>query len=528
MGVMMRAMDWAATPLGPVQSWPQSLRTTLSIMLAARYPMYVAWGPELIQFYNDAYRPILGANKHPAALDQALAFYAPESRPVIESAFSLCARAGTPFDVELELVSANGQRKWVRSIGQAERDKTGAIRRVHGAIQDITEQKKGLAALHVSEERFRLLSKATNDAIWDWNLATNQVWWNEGYEHLFGYARHETDPTTKSWTDHIHPEDLARVMEGIHRVIEHGGEAWSDEYRFRCKDGRYTHVLDRGHVIRDAAGKPVRMIGGMTDLTQLKEKEIALSQSNRALKMLSRCNEALIRSETENGLLADICQIAVDIGGFRLAWVGYALDDAQKTIARQSHAGIEDGYLTQARITWAENDPKGQGPVGKVIRHGEPVVIPDLETDEDFRPWLETARARGFRGVIALPLAEQNRTFGVFVLYQAEVRQPLPDEIRLLQELADDMAFGIVTIRTRLDRQRLNSAVAQVAASVSAATSTVFFEQLTRNMVTALGAKAGFVAKVLPGEPVTSRTIAVVVDDQITANFDYVLQGTPC
>jgi PAS domain S-box-containing protein len=70
MGVMMRAMDWAATPLGPVQSWPQSLRTTLSIMLAARYPMYVAWGPELIQFYNDAYRPILGANKHPAALGQ--------------------------------------------------------------------------------------------------------------------------------------------------------------------------------------------------------------------------------------------------------------------------------------------------------------------------------------------------------------------------------------------------------------------------------------------------------------------------
>jgi PAS domain S-box-containing protein len=266
----------------------------------------------------------------------------------------------------------------------------------------------------------------------------------------------------------------------------------------------------------------------MTDLTQLKEKEIALSQSNRALKMLSRCNEALIRSETENGLLADICQIAVDIGGFRLAWVGYALDDAQKTIARQSHAGIEDGYLTQARITWAENDPKGQGPASRVIRHGEPVVITDLETDESYRPWLEAARARGFKGVIALPLTDKKRTFGVMVLYLSEVRQPLPDEMHLLRELADDMAFGIVNIRARSDRQRMHMAVAQVAASVSAAAGTDFFAQLIRNMVTALGAKAGFVAKVLPGEPVTSRTIAVVVDDQVTANFDYVLQGTPC
>lgn len=704
------------------------------------------------------------------ALDQALDFYTPESRPVIESAFSLCASEGTPFDVELELLSANGQRKWVRSIGQAERDKTGAIRRVHGAIQDITEQKKAeeeartsaeklsqtlesitdgfftldrdwrftyinaeaekllsrsrsnllghsvwethpeavgstfereyrkavatqttvafeefypplenwfevkvyptaeglavyfrdvterrrlsealraseskfrrlaesnilgimfwdargnisdpndaflriigytreefnsgqinwrsmtppeyrtrdeqalaevaatgsctpfekeffhkegrrvtvmvgaaalegakdhgicfvvdiseqkqaMAALRVSEERFRLLAKATNDAIWDWNLTTNELWWNEGYEILFGYAREEIDPTLKQWSDRIHPEDRARVTDSLHRVIDHGGEGWSDEYRFRRKDGRYTHVLDRGHVIRDAAGKPVRMIGGMTDLTKQKEHEIALSKSNRALQLLSRCNEALIRSETESELLETICQIAVDVGGFRLAWVGYALDDADKTIVCESHAGLEDGYLSHLQVTWADNDPLGNCPAGKVIRHGEPVVIPDLETDEGFRPWLEAAKARGFKGVIALPLADEKRIFGVLVLYLTEVRQPLRDEMRLLRELADDMAFGIIAIRTRLDRLRLHTAVAKVAASVSAAASTDFFEQLIRNMVTALGAKAGFVAKVLPGEPVTSRTIAVVVDDQVSANFDYILQGTPC
>jgi len=468
-------------------------------------------------------------------LDQALAYYTPESRPVIEAAFSLCVSQGTPFDVELELLSATGKRKWVRSIGQAERDEAGGIRRVQGAFQDITEKKaaeerasKSVAELLASEERFRLLSKATNDAIWDWNLMTDELWWNEGYEHLFGRARTAIDRSIKSWTAYIHPEDRARVTEGVHEVIENGGTFWSGEYRFQCQDGHYAHVLDRGHIIRDAAGRPLRMIGGMTDLTKQKEYEIALFQSNRALMMLSRCNEALIRSETEGDLLAAICRIAVDIGGFRLAWVGYALDDARKTIACQSHAGIEDGYLAEARITWDERDPSGQGPAGRVIRDGKPVVISDLETDQSFRPWLEAARARGFRSVLDLPLRDSNRTFGVFVLFSSEVRQPLPDEIRLLQELADDMAFGIVHLRARSDQQRMHTAVERVAASVSAAAGTDFFAKLTHNMVAALGAAAGFVAKVLPGEPVTSRTIAVVVDNQITANFDYVLEGTPC
>ncbi len=502
------------------------------LRIAGRIANMGAWSVDLPEVRITWSDEVCAIHDMPAgtvpALDQALAFYTPESRPVIESAFSVCAREGTPFDVEIELLSAKGQRRWIRSIGQAERDQNGAIRRVHGAFHDISQQKQASAALRLSEERFRLLSKATNDAIWDWNLITNERLWNDGYEHMFGIVQAGGEFTLKQWSDRLHPEDLARVTNSLERVIEEGGEAWSDEYRFRCQDGGYAHVLDRGRVIRDATGKPVRMIGGMTDLTKQKEHEIALSQSNRALQLLSRCNEALIRSETESGLLADICQIAVDIGGFRLAWVGYALEDADKTIACQSHAGVEHGYISEARITWAENDPNGRGPVGKVIRHGEPVVIPNLETDEDFHPWLAMTRERGFKGVIALPLKDEKRTFGVLVLYLSEVRQPLPDEVRLLQELADDMAFGIVTIRTRLERRRLNTAVEQVAASVSAATSTVFFEQLTLNMVKALGAKAGFVAKVLPGEPVTSRTIAVVVDDQVTANFDYLLQGTPC
>ena len=95
------------------------------------------------------------------------------------------------------------------------------------------------------------------------------------------------DPTIKSWTDRIHPEDLTRVTAGIHHVIEHGGESWTDEYRFRRQDGSYAYVLDRGHVIRDGEGKAVRMIGGMTDLTERKETENALRESNEKFHLLA-------------------------------------------------------------------------------------------------------------------------------------------------------------------------------------------------------------------------------------------------
>src|SRR6185295_6949444 len=102
-----------------------------------------------------------------------------------------------------------------------------------------------------TSERFELVARASNDAIWDWNLITNEIWWSEGFQNLFGYKIHELEPTIESWTRRLHPEDRERAVAGLHKVIESGGETWSDEYRFCCKDGSYVDVYDQGFVIHD-------------------------------------------------------------------------------------------------------------------------------------------------------------------------------------------------------------------------------------------------------------------------------------
>ncbi len=143
---------------------------------------------------------------------------------------------------------------------------------------DVTERRRAHEALRVSEERFRMLSQATHDAIWDWDLETDALWWNDGVEHLFGYEVDELEPTSASRTRLIHPEDAARVTGDLDRAIKAGEVQWSAEYRFARKDGSYAYVLDRSYLIRDAQGEAVRMIGGMTDLTARKEAEQRLAQ----------------------------------------------------------------------------------------------------------------------------------------------------------------------------------------------------------------------------------------------------------
>ncbi|MGE0081537.1 MAG: EAL domain-containing protein [Thiohalomonadaceae bacterium] len=178
-----------------------------------------------------------------------------------------------------------------------------------------------------------------------------------------------------------------------------------------------------------------------------------LQRLNRTYAVLSRCNQILIRAETEAGLIADFCNTLVDVGGYRFAWYGEKRDDPAQNVVPLAHAGHEDGYLAQARISWADTH-RGRGPVGTAIRTGDVVIARDTETDPLFAPWRAQARARGYRSVIALPIRPEGRVIGSLNIYSGERDAFDAEELRLLRELADDLVFGLQTLHARRARSQ--------------------------------------------------------------------------
>ena len=154
----------------------------------------------------------------------------------------------------------------------------------NAALQNgLAWRERAVTALRASDERFELVSRATNDVIRDWDLGTDAVWWNEGLQIQFGYLPAAIEPGLESWTTRLHPADADRVGAGVQAALAAGRRLWSDEYRFRHADGSYADILDRAFVLYDAAGRPVRMIGSMLDISARKQAEAALGERTERL-----------------------------------------------------------------------------------------------------------------------------------------------------------------------------------------------------------------------------------------------------
>jgi len=152
-------------------------------------------------------------------------------------------------------------------------------------VRDTAERKRAEQKLRESEERYRLVARATNEAIWDSDLLADRQTWDGAFETMFGYPlQQETNGAW--WEERVHPEDRQRVLSTIEEVLRGAGETWSDEYRFRRADGTYATVVDRAYVVRDARGEPVRVIGSMMDVTERRRTEEALRASEAELRAL--------------------------------------------------------------------------------------------------------------------------------------------------------------------------------------------------------------------------------------------------
>ena len=215
----------------------------------------------------------------------------------------------------------------------------------------------------------------------------------------------------------------------------------------------YVDTLQMWFAIAVYCPQPEHFVAVFDVITERKRAEIGLQRLNRALRTISRCNEVLVHAADERELLQDMCRTIVDVGGHCFAWVGYAEHDEGKSVRPMAYFGVDDGFLEQAGISWAEV-ARGQGPTGTAIRTGAAQSAQDFATNPRLAPWRDQAHQCGYVAAVALPLKDASGTFGALSIYSREPDAFDAEEVALLLDLAGDLAYGIGAVRVRVERDQ--------------------------------------------------------------------------
>jgi diguanylate cyclase (GGDEF)-like protein/PAS domain S-box-containing protein len=270
----------------------------------------------------------------------------------------------TPFRHEFQR-AVDENRAVSFEAGYAPLDKWGELRAFPSDqglavyFTDVTDRRRREAALRDSEQRFKIVAKATTDAIWDWGLDADSIWWNENIESLSGYRPDEISPDW--WTSRIHPDDRDRVVKGVDAALAGTDENWSDEYRFIRKDGRCAFILDRGFILRDSGGRAVRMVGSLTDLSDRKRAELERDRLDKERLLLLESTGEGIWGVDQDGLCTFINRAAAHM-------LGYC---AQEALGKNMH------QLVHARHADGSPFPASECLIGRSFRHGTKSFVSD-------------------------------------------------------------------------------------------------------------------------------------------------------
>jgi PAS domain S-box-containing protein len=306
-------------------------------------------------------------------------------------------------------------------------------------ILDISERKRADDALRRSEEKFQYIAQTTNDAIWDWDLATDQVWWSEGIQTLFGYSADEVGATMSWWYELIHPEDRARIMTEIRTVINNSENSWSAEYRYRRSNATYAYVVNRGYVIRDADGKPTRMMGGMTDMTERKQFQEALQRQSLRSQLFAEVALKIRQSlQLEEILQTSVAEVQRIFEADRVL-ILRLLDNGWAKIVTEAvnppWASVIDHNIT--------DDCFGPQYLQKYIR-GRIYIIEDVDTVVIEPCLVEFLKEFNVKSKLVVPILLKDNLWGLLIAHQCTgARQWSTFEIELLQQLADQISIAL-------------------------------------------------------------------------------------
>ena len=342
----------------------------------------------------------------------------------------------------------------VKANNQANGLITKELKELRQRVSELEAAKNELArteaALRESETRYHRLLDNTSDFIYSFDLEGRFTIVNRSVCEAFGLQADEI--VGKNHIQLGFPEDFVQQWKEMQRRVL-GGKVVTEEVSIQVPDGEVRTYEVNLRPLYNEDGLIIGFSGISRNITERNRYEMEAQRANRALKVLSECNQMVVRTENEETLWNEVCRILVEDGGYRLAWVGLAEQDREKTVRPVAQSGFEDSYLEKVNITWTDT-ATGRGPTGTAIRMGKAVIARDLLTDPNFAPWHKEAINRGCASLIALPLFANGKPLGVLNIYAQEPDAFNPQEVELLKEMANDLAYGMVTLRTRMKQKQ--------------------------------------------------------------------------
>lgn len=429
------------------------------------------------------------------SLDLALSFCEPKSRVALAGVLEQCLRDGTPFALELEMLSARGRRWWAHCTGEVERDRDGSITRAHGALQDISEPRGASEKLRASMQDLQLAElkiMETNQALRESErrfsnmLGTVQLasimldvearitYCNDYFLSLTGW-RHE-EVLGSNWFQRFVPPECQSLREVFAARLADPPLTWHRESEILTRAGERRLIRWNISTLRSAAGAVIGTASIGEDITARKDAEGRIKHLNRVFTVLRGINSLIVRVADRDELFREACRIAVADGGFSMAMICVVERDS-KDFEPVASAGKDDELIAAIKSVLTSSG-RGDTMVARSLALKQPVVSNDSRNDSAVL-LRERYAAAGVRSLAVFPLLVGNEAIGVFALYAGETEFFHEQEMKLLTELTTDVAFAV----DHLEKGEKLHFLAYYDAITGLANRVLFHERLTQALV---------------------------------------------
>ncbi len=342
-----------------------------------------------------------------------------------------------PSQYEIATVDKNGNKlQLLLNVSLMPESKFSLV-----SISDISEQRLAESKVISSENYYQTIFDTTGTVtlLLEEDMSISRV--NQECERIIGYSNAEL--TSMKWPEIVHP-DYVQQMEEFHQLRRIDPSSVPFKYK--------TVMINKQQQAREGL-MAVELIPGTKTSVATFIDLTDFNRIDRSLNAISACNKIMLHAQTEKELLHDICQTIVDLGGYSMCWVGFLQDDEKQTVLPAASAGRVDNYFKNPRLSMT--DPlMGSSPIGLSINTGKPVIARDIVNEISNMPWLNIALEQGFKSSISIPLMNNARAFGILCIYSDKIGIFDDEEQNLLMEMADNLDFAIIALRTREERNR--------------------------------------------------------------------------